>query len=871
MTLPTDSQWARYSALCAHLQPLPPAARQAQLAAWQDAGTADPQVLSLVALHYALPPDADRDRTGERLGPFTLEAPLGAGGMGIVYRAQQHLGLSTRPVAVKLIHPALLRTAREEALARFQAELGALARLEHEGIARLYDGGIGEDPHTHAPLPYIAMELVRGGLPLTTYARDYALTWPERLALVVRVCHAVRYAHEHRVIHRDLKPANILVDSEGRPVVLDFGLAQACDAVLPGAPLAASGTPAYMSPEQVSAVWGAVSAKSDVYALGLMLYELLTGHHPYAQLCDGSAAQLGHVLTAVMLPPLRQSHPAYGEELEAVLAAALAKRPAERCAVAVLRSRLERYLQQQPPASDRLQADPRPAQQARTGMAVGARPPAAERRQLTILFCDLVDSTTVAGQLDPEDWREVVLAYHATCTGVISRYAGHTAQHLGDGLLVYFGYPAAHEDDAQRAVRTGVEILAALAPLNARLLSSIQARLPHPVQVRIGVHTGVVVIGEIGSSDKREMLALGETPNIAARVQGCAAPDTVVVSAATHRLVHGLFECQELGPQTLKGLATPLLLYRVIAESAAQSRFEVAVGRGLTPLVGREAELSLLRRRWEQAQEGAGQVVLLSGEAGIGKSRLVQTLKEQVSGEQAPRIELRCSPYHQHSAFYPLIDHLQRFLQFAPHDPPQTKLVKLHQALARYRFPHADTLPLLAALLSLPHPAGTPPLPLSPQQQKHKTQEALVAWIIEEAEHAAVYCAWEDLHWADPSSLELLTLYLEHIPTSRVFTVLTFRPDFTPPWGPRSYLMHLTLNRLGRQQVETLVDKVTRGKALPSEVLQQIVAKTDGVPLFVEELTKMVLESGVLQEEEDRYVRAHGQRQGQADGAPIPR
>ncbi len=373
------------------------------------------------------------------------------------------------------------------------------------------------------------------------------------------------------------------------------------------------------------------------------------------------------------------------------------------------------------------------------------------------------------------------------------------------------------------------------------------------LQVRIGIHTGLVVIGEIGSSEKREMLALGETPNIAARVQGVAEPDTVVMSAVTQRLVHGLFECQDLGPQTLKGISTPLSLYRVIGESAAQSRFEVAVGAGLTPLVGREEELGLLQRRWTQAKEGAGQVVLLSGEAGIGKSRLVQALKEQVLAEGATRIEFRCSPYHQNSAFYPIIDHLQRLLQFAHNETPQAKLAKLQQALTAYRFPQADTLPLLATLLSLPQPEGMPPLTLSPQKQKQKTQEALVAWIIEEAEKAAVYCAWEDLHWADPSTLEVLTLFLEQIPTTRVFSVLTFRPDFTPPWSPRSYLTQLTLSRLGRPHVESMVEKVTGGKALPLEVLQQIVSKTDGVPLFVEELTKMVLESGLLIEADGHY------------------
>ena len=256
------------------------------------------------------------------------------------------------------------------------------------------------------------------------------------------------------------------------------------------------------------------------------------------------------------------------------------------------------------------------------------------------------------------------------------------------------------------------------------------------LHVRIGIHTGLVVIGEIGSSEKREILALGETPNIAARLQGLAEPDTVVLSAVTQRLVSGLFECRELGPQTLKGISTPLAVYQVVGESQAQSRFDVAVRKGLTPLVGREEELGLLQRRWEQAKTGNGQVVLLSGEPGIGKSRLVQALTEHVLTDGATRIEFRCSAYHQNSAFYPILEHLQRLLQFAQDDAPQVKLAKLQQILAQYHFPQADTFPLLAALLSLPHPDGVPPLTLSPQKQKQKTQEALVAWIIEEAEKA---------------------------------------------------------------------------------------------------------------------------------------
>jgi class 3 adenylate cyclase/predicted ATPase len=480
------------------------------------------------------------------------------------------------------------------------------------------------------------------------------------------------------------------------------------------------------------------------------------------------------------------------------------------------------------------------------------------------MFCDLVGSTPLAEQLDPEELREVILAYQQTCADQIRRFDGYLARYVGDGLLVYFGYPQAHEDDAQRAIRAGLGIVGALPALNTWLQQTVEVLRDSPLQVRIGIHTGLVVVGDMGGGGYRDPMAIvGETPNIAARVQGLAEPNTVLISEATYRLVQGLFECQDRGAQALKGVSTPVAVYRVLHESAAQSRFEVAVSTGLTPLVGREEELGLLRRRWGQAKVGEGQVVLLSGEPGIGKSRLMQELKEQASTEGATRIEFRCSPYHQNSAFYPIIEHLQRLLQFAPHDTSQAKVAKLQHALAQYRFPQADTLPLVAALLSLPQPEGTAPLTLSPQKQKQKTQEALVAWLVEEAEKAPVYCAWEDLHWADPSTLDVLTLYLEQIPTTRIFTVLTCRSEFTPPWGARSYLTQLTLSRLGRQHVEAMVAQVTGGKALPAEVVQQVVAKTDGVPLFVEELTKTVLESGLLKEEDGHYVGAHG-------GVPIP-
>jgi class 3 adenylate cyclase/predicted ATPase len=468
-----------------------------------------------------------------------------------------------------------------------------------------------------------------------------------------------------------------------------------------------------------------------------------------------------------------------------------------------------------------------------------------------VLFCDLVGSTMLSGQLDPEDLRAVVRAYQETATGVIQRYEGYIAQYLGDGLLVYFGYPQAHEDDAQRAVHTGVELVEAIAGLNARLEASFGVHLA----VRISIHTGPVVVGAIGSGGRHEHLALGETPNIAARLEGLAAPNTVVISPMTARLVRQTFVLEDLGASALKGVAEPMAVWRVLGRRTPSRHDDEAPPNRTLFLVGRDEELGLLRRRWEQSKEGLGQVVLLSGAAGLGKSSLVAALRAQVGREGYAHLTLRCSPYHTNSALYPVIEHLQQVLQLERTDPPETKLAKLEQGLQTCGLPREEVVPLFGALLAVPLPAERyPARDMSSQQQRQQIQDALVAWLLEGATRQPVLAMWEDLHWADPTTLELLGLLVDQTPTAAMLHVLTFRPEFSPPWPTRSHLTPITLARLERPQVEALIAHLAGGKALPAEVVAHIVAKTDGVPLYVEELTKMLLASDLLRAEAEHYV-----------------
>jgi class 3 adenylate cyclase/tetratricopeptide (TPR) repeat protein len=459
-------------------------------------------------------------------------------------------------------------------------------------------------------------------------------------------------------------------------------------------------------------------------------------------------------------------------------------------------------------------------------------PQDGERRQLTVAFCDLVGSTEFAARLDPEEWRDLVRGYHAAAADVIARFGGHVAQYLGDGVLAWFGWPTAHDDDAERAVRAGLALLDAIAQLNERAVASQRP----PLAVRVGIHTGAVVVGGAG--------AFGETPNVAARVQAAAAADSVWITEATHRLVSGLFVVDALGPHPLKGTATSIPLYRVRQPSGVRGRLGAAAARGLTPFVGREEERRLLQARWEQVEEGDGQVVLVTGEAGIGKSRLVQAFKEDLGGARHTWIECAGSSFHGNTPFHPVTEMLAQAFGLREGDAPERALDRLVAALASAGLAPAEAVPLIAPLLGLESTPDYPSQLLAPAQQRRRLVSTLTAWIFASARLQPVVLLVEDLQWVDPSTLELLGLLVEQGATVPLLLLLTARPDFHAPWPLRAHQAQLVLNRLSRRHVRAMVRQVIARVALSDEVVEAVAARTDGVPLFVEELTRLVHEGG---------------------------
>ena len=474
---------------------------------------------------------------------------------------------------------------------------------------------------------------------------------------------------------------------------------------------------------------------------------------------------------------------------------------------------------------------------------------AADRRQLTVMFCDLVDSTTLTTQLDPEDMGDLLRAFQGAVAASVTRFDGHVAKWTGDGASIFFGYPRAHEDDAERATRTSIALIDAVGKL----------RHEHGValEVRIGISTGLVVVGElIGEGEARERGVVGDTPNLASRLQHLAEPGTVVVSESTRRLLGRTFELKALGPLELKGFKAAVLAWQVIGEIANVSRFEASRSETMTPFVGREQEVALLVNRWRRAADGEGQVVVLSGEAGIGKSRILAALRERIGEERHLAFRYQCSPHHGNDAFYPVIGQLWRGAGFVSGEPAAARLEKLETMISRAGLELGEIAPYLALLLTIPTEGRYPALEIAPSEMKERTIAALIALVVGIAKSVPVLMLVEDAHWMDPTSIELTARLVEQVQDFPVLHVVTARPEFTSTWASRPHVTALTLGRFERSQAVAMIDRITSRKALPAEVLDQIIAKTDGVPLFVEELTKSVLESGLLREENGAYVLA---------------
>src|SRR5690348_11119098 len=479
-----------------------------------------------------------------------------------------------------------------------------------------------------------------------------------------------------------------------------------------------------------------------------------------------------------------------------------------------------------------------------------------ERRQLTVMFCDLVGSTALSEKLDPEELRDLLHAYRTLCGDVIARYDGFIARYVGDGILTYFGWPAAHEDDAERAVRAALEIVETV----KRGLTT------EALSVRIGIATGPVVVGEAAGTGDQAKLAVGSTPNLAARLQGLAAADQIVIAASTRRLIGNAFDLSDLGEHELKGIAEPVHAWRVERIAVTESRFDAHHSpAGLTPLVGRGEEVDLLLRRWAQAQDGEGQVVLLCGEPGIGKSRILGVLRQRLEAQGVQALRFQCSPYAINSAFWPIIDNFERALKFARDETAEAKLDKLEALIVtHYGRPLADVR-FVASILSIPCEDRYGTLTMTPQRHKDETLRTLVDITEAAARRQPSVLLFEDAHWADPTTLEVLDLLIDRVKAMPLLVVLTHRPEFQPRWSGHGHVGALNLSKLTRTQSAAMVLALAGGKALPGPLLEQILTRTDGVPLFLEELTKVILESGDLKDIGDHYEYA-----GSARNVTIP-
>ena len=789
--------------------------------------------------------DDDSKSVPEQFGRYRIERELGRGGMGAVYLA--HDGQLDRKVALKI--PFFQGDDGVEAVERFYREARAMATVQHANLCPVFDVGQFEQWH------FLTMAYI-DGQPLSQKLKEMgALPMTQAVALLKTVALAVQKAHEAGIVHRDLKPSNIMLTEDLVPIIMDFGLARrqkAGEAELThhGAVM---GSPAYMAPEQVEARHQEVGPATDVYALGVILYQLVTGQRPF----EGSVASIfGQIVSREPDPPslLRRELP---PEFDAVCLKALSKSPSNRHASAgALSDDLSRLLANSGELSLTVNflpdlkfgaADSRSASEPGSDSASDSRSRReAELRQVTVaIFNYEADDSSLnqSSSSHSELLHEQSQSFASFVSEQVARLGGTTVVSSGQEVIACFGFPQAFEDSSQRAVRVALQVMRDLAAADPN-----NAHLPPASQAWVVVHSGEAVAEVLDGSKGSGVSLVGDARNTATRLNTIAEPGTIVISAATHQRVALYFECESLGTQRVRGMAQPVELFRVTKAAASRNRVELADPGNLTPLVGRDTELTILKDRWEQALDELGQIVLLIGDAGLGKSRLIRELREHVIREDtegAAVIELRCSQYQQGTGYFPVVEFFSRLLNFENHSAAE-RLETVVRYLRELKLESAENVALFCGMLSVPTDERFPALALSPQRVKERTEELLLRWLKQLVTVRPVLFIVEDLHWLDSSTLELLERHVSEFESGRVLSLLTFRPEFETPWKSKPHQTQIALNRLTKRQIAEMMRKRTKRRDIPEAILQQVIERTDGIPLFIEEFTVVIIETGIL-------------------------